>query len=108
MYSDASSRFKVLNKTNYDVWQVWMQSLLVKHDRWGYVSGEIAAPIVVPGNESTVRELSKWKSNDAKAKADIVLSLGRAELKSILKCETAREVWLKIESTRVKRTSTKN
>lgn len=66
----------MLDKRNYDVSQVRMRSILVKHDRWGYVSGDTPIPT---GSDATPRDLAKWKTNNVKAKADIKLSTGNAE-----------------------------
>ena len=88
----------MLNKHNYDVWHVWMKAVLVKHDKWGYVNGEIVAPTVVVGDETSAINLSKWKANDEKAIVDIFLSMGSAELKTVSKCTTSREVWEKLQS----------
>ena len=98
MYSDGSSRFEVLYKHNYDVWHVWMKAVLMKHDKWGYVNGEIGAPTVMAGDETSAINLSKWKANDEKAMADIFLSMGSAELKTVSKCTTSKEVWEKLQS----------
>ncbi|CAD7076927.1 unnamed protein product [Hermetia illucens] len=70
-------------------------SILVKHDRWSYISGEIPIPT---GNDATACELTRWKSNDEKAKADIIQSIGDAELKTVFKCTTSKEVWDKLQS----------
>lgn len=42
--------------------------------------------------------LQAWKDEDEKAKADLYLAVGDAELKQIRNCTTAREIWLKLES----------
>ncbi|CAG5109345.1 Similar to RE2: Retrovirus-related Pol polyprotein from transposon RE2 (Arabidopsis thaliana) [Cotesia congregata] len=34
--ADGASGIELLDKRNYDVWQLRMKSILVKHDRWGY------------------------------------------------------------------------
>lgn len=39
-----------------------------------------------------------WKEKDEKAKADLYLAVGDAELKQIRNCSTTREIWLKLES----------
>lgn len=42
--------------------------------------------------------LQEWKDEDEKAKANLYLAVGDAELKQIRNCTTAREIWLKLES----------
>lgn len=92
---DGASRIELLDKCNYDVWQLRMKTILVKHDRWGYISGEIPLPI---GSNTTEREIVKWKNGDKKAKADIILSIDNDELKTITKCNTSKEIWEKLQS----------
>ena len=50
------------------------------------------------GDETSSINLSKWKANDEKAIAEIFLSMGSAELKTVSKCTTSREVWEKSQS----------
>lgn len=95
MAHNGSSRIEILDKQNYEVWQIRMRSILVKHDRWGYVNDEITRPV---GSAATERDISSWRKEDEKAKADILLSIGNAELKTVSKCETSKEVWDKLQS----------
>lgn len=86
-------RIEPLNAQNFDKWQVRMEAILVKNDLWGYVKGTISQP-------ASGDTLTEWLDKDAKAKADIVLSLGDVEINNnITGLRTSREVWLRIEST---------
>jgi hypothetical protein len=41
-----STRFEILNKSNYDTWKIQVKALLIKNDTWSYeyVSGEKPKP----------------------------------------------------------------
>lgn len=92
---DMTSIMKIepLNAENYDTWKLQMEAILVKNDTWSYVDGTKVKP------ETGDTEIALWKNKDAKAKADIILSISTSELNIIRGCETSREDWLKIEST---------
>lgn len=49
--------------------------------------------------ENEIEQISEWKNKDAKAKADIVLTMSPSELNIIRCLSTSGEVWLKIKST---------
>lgn len=87
-----------MNQNNYEIWQIRMKAVLQRHDKWGYVSGSIAAPLVVTGDSATENALNKWRENDEKAIAEIILSVGEVELRSISKCTTSKEAWEKLQS----------
>ncbi|CAD7086314.1 unnamed protein product [Hermetia illucens] len=72
-----------------------MKSILVKHDRSGYISEEIPIPT---RSDATTRELTRWNSNEEKATNDIILSIDDAELKTVSKCTTSKEVWDNLQS----------
>lgn len=40
----------------------------------------------------------QWKINDAKAMSDLVPSISAAELKHVKACETAKDIWKKLQS----------
>ncbi|XP_039308187.1 uncharacterized protein LOC120358338 [Solenopsis invicta] len=94
MNVSAVARIEALNKENYDTWRMHMEALLIKNDSWQYVNGDIVKPEPDVNNAETVRT---WEKNDAKAKSDIILSIGASELKQIKGCSTSREIWLKLE-----------
>lgn len=88
----AIMKIEPLTAENYDTWKMLMEAILVKNDVWAYVNGTKLKPL--PGTDTT-----EWTNKDAKAKADIVLSMSTSELNVIRGLEMSREVWLKIEST---------
>ncbi|EFN62015.1 hypothetical protein EAG_09733, partial [Camponotus floridanus] len=85
------TRIPLLSRDNYDTWKLRIQALMTKNKTWAYASGERPAP-------QTAETLQTWREEDGKAKADLYLAVGDAELKQIRYCTTAREIWLKLES----------
>lgn len=66
-----------------------MEAILVKNDLWCYPNGS---------KLKLSSDAVAWESKDAKAEADLVLSMSPSELSRIRGCVTSRDVWLKIES----------
>lgn len=98
--SGSSSRIELLSKDNYDTWGMQVEALLVKNDLWEYVCGSKALPEPATGEQAVMVNAARdrWFRGDAKAKADLILSIHPSELKQIRGCETSRDVWLKLES----------
>lgn len=85
-------RIEPLNAENYDTWKLQMRAILVKNDLWGYVDGNGECP------REEIAAVA-WKRQDQKAAADIMLAMSPSELGLIAECESAREIWLRLEST---------
>lgn len=102
MSTVSSTRLEMLTKDNYDTWCIQVESLLVKNDSWGYVSGEIPRsnePSGLVESVSTMQNaLTNWITNDRKAKADLILSISPTEVKQVGRLATSRKVWQKVES----------
>jgi hypothetical protein len=47
-----STRFEMLNKSNYDTWKIQVEALLIKNDTWSYVSGEKPKPQITGEGEA--------------------------------------------------------
>lgn len=98
----VTTRIEVLTKENYDTWKIQAEALLIKNDLWEYVSGEINLPPLVTGDSATVNAAetarAAFRRNDKKARSDLILSIHPSELQQVRGCETARQVWLKLES----------
>lgn len=75
-----------------------MKAILTKNDAWGYICGDRVKLEVVAGNAASAEAARNWDIGDKKAKADIILSIKPSELKQIKRCNTSREVWLKLKS----------
>jgi hypothetical protein len=96
-----STRFEMLNKSNYDTWKIQVEALLIRNDTWSYVSGEKPKPEITGEGEAravTEEEQKKWIAADRKAKSDLILAMNASELRQIRSCETSREIWMKLES----------
>ncbi|CAF4883094.1 unnamed protein product [Pieris macdunnoughi] len=87
----ASVRIELLSRDNYDSWRIQAHALLIKSDVWGYVDGSIKKP-------AEPAEALLWEAADAKARAEIILSISPGELRHIKGTSTSRECWFKLES----------
>jgi len=72
-----------------------MQAVLIKSETWDYVNGREVKPEETAENANAV---TRWMSNDEKAKADIILSIKPSLLKQVKECRTSRELWLKLQT----------
>lgn len=89
------------NQTHYNTWVIQVEALLVKHDSWPYVNGDLPKPVVIgEGQELATAQaaLNHWTTQDRKAKSDLILSISPTELKHIRNCNTSQEVWDKLKS----------
>lgn len=85
-------RIEPLNAENYDTWKMQMRAILIKNDLWSYVDESAKCP-------TETAEAEKWSKQDQKAAADIMLAMSPTELGLIAECHTARQMWLRLEST---------
>lgn len=69
-----------------------MEALLVKSELWDYVCGKKQKPLA---DEVAI---SKWESEDAKAKANVILSISASELRHVRGCTTSNQVWIKLHA----------
>ena len=90
-------RFEVLNKDNFDTWKIQMRAILIKNDKWGYVSGSKEKPEVQENKKDTVDAALAWAVEDQKAQSDIILAINPSELKQIKGCGTSQEIWKKLD-----------
>lgn len=95
MSATSVARIELLNKSNYDTWELQMKAILVKNDLWEYTNGTIAKPESTGTNAAAI---SDWTKNDNKAMSDIILSIGPSELKQVKNCESSRAMWLKLQA----------
>lgn len=91
-------RIEQLNRENYDTWKIQMQAILVKNEAWEFVNGQRPKPEIIDDNARSQEEVRRWKAEDEKAKADIILSIKPSELKQIKGCNTSRELWTKLQA----------
>lgn len=94
MSTKLSFQIDKLDKENYDTWKLQMRAVLTKNELWGYVDGSITRPEL--NDSSDFIEINEWIKNDAKAMADIILSINTSELHHIKRCETSKDAWDKL------------
>ncbi|KAL0842148.1 hypothetical protein ABMA28_014324, partial [Loxostege sticticalis] len=87
----STVRIENLGRENYDSWRIQVQAILIKNDLWDYVDGTIQKP-------AEVAEEAIWQSKDAKARAELILTMNPSELRHTRDCKTSRELWLKLEA----------
>ncbi len=80
-----------LDDTNYDTWCIHMQCVLVHADIWAVVSGDLAKP-------EDALLLAKWKVENEKALATIMLSVKLSQLGYVKNCTSALEAWEKLKN----------
>lgn len=95
--SQYPDRIEMLGKENYETWKIHMESVLVVHDGWDYVTGRKPKPQegTAGSNADAIRA---WEREDQKAKAKILLAIRPSELKQVKDCVTSRDVWNKLRS----------
>jgi hypothetical protein len=77
---NATNRIELLDKSNYDIWKLRMQALLIKEDLWEHVSGTSTKPEPGQNNENAAK-VQEWTRKDLRARSDIILSIASSELK---------------------------
>lgn len=108
--SDIKRTYKMdkLTGSNYKIWSIKMEMLLVRAELWDYVNGSSLAPVppapvapVVAGGLPTQIDpaLKAWRSSDSKARADIILHCGDAQIQLIHSLPTSKEMWDKLKAT---------
>lgn len=100
---DSSELIKVekLQKTeDYPLWKFEIRVLLKAADIMDVVTGEFVKPERDEDQSAELHEaaLVKWNKSDCKAQRIIVTALGRQPKLHVLNCETARDMWSKLES----------
>lgn len=79
-----------LGESNYDVWSMTMQSVLVTSDLWDIVSGDSVKPEAAPDS-------MRWEKTDKKARACIILNVKPSQLLHIKNCVTSLQTWNKLK-----------
>lgn len=85
-----------------DQWPVYkfqIRVILKSADVWEIVDGKSKKPDAVQGTSATDFEtkLKAWEKLDSKAQRIIVTSLGEDPLVHVMNCDTARDMWVKLE-----------
>jgi len=92
MNASGAVRFEQLKAENYDTWRMQMRAILIKNDAWGYVNGSAAKP-----EDVREEDVKRWIDGDLKAQSDIILAMSPSVIKQVKGCETASDIWAKLE-----------
>ncbi|KFD60954.1 hypothetical protein M514_26852 [Trichuris suis] len=95
MAEKESSSFPKLNGVNYHDWRFNMEWMLKKKKLWKYVDGSTVRPEPTSAN---VAEVQRFDEQSEIAQATIVLAIEPLQQQHIRDCESARDVWLKLEA----------
>ncbi|GBM29141.1 hypothetical protein AVEN_93918-1 [Araneus ventricosus] len=90
--AESQARIETLNKSNFETWKLLMEAVLIKNDRFKYLS-EVAPP------PEPKEAYDSWKIEDSKTKANLILCIQPSELKLVKNCLTAKDMWEKLERT---------
>lgn len=83
----------------WPVYKFQIRVILKSADVWEIVSGKLQKPVAVQGKSETDFEtkVKAWEKLDSKAQKFIVTSLGEDPLVHVMNCDTARDMWVKLE-----------
>lgn len=85
----------------WPVYKFQVRVILKAADVWKIVDGTFTKPVAVEGEGAVQRDfdtkLSAWNKSDSKAQKIIVTSLGDDPLIHVMNCDTARDMWVKLE-----------
>ncbi|GBN86016.1 Retrovirus-related Pol polyprotein from transposon TNT 1-94 [Araneus ventricosus] len=90
--AESQARIETLSKSNFQTWKLQMEAVLIKNDRFKYLS-EVAPP------PEPKEAYDSWKIEDSKTKADLILCIQPSELKLVKNCLTGKDMWEKLERT---------
>ncbi|GBN26057.1 hypothetical protein AVEN_122816-1 [Araneus ventricosus] len=74
--AEGQARIEALSKSNFETWKLQMEAVLIKNDRFKYLSG--VAPPLEPKEA-----YYSWKIEDTKIKTDLILCIQPSELKLV-------------------------
>ncbi|XP_031371854.1 uncharacterized protein LOC116187339 isoform X2 [Punica granatum] len=91
---------ELLNGFNYEVWKTTMKSYLTGEDLWDVVAGKDTKN---PDKDAVANEITsadavkKWTRLNAKAEFALKSSISHSLFDHIIKCESAHEIWDKLD-----------
>lgn len=88
----ANNRFLLENAGNWHTWKFQVKVILKAVNAYDLVEGLSKCP------ENDDTKLATWKRLDAKAQAVIVSRLGSTAMLHVQNCETAKEIWDKLNT----------
>ncbi|GBM05546.1 hypothetical protein AVEN_42371-1 [Araneus ventricosus] len=77
--AQSQARIETLSKSNFETWKLQMEAVLIKNDRFKYIS-EVAPP------PEPKEAYDSWKIEDSKTKADLILCIQPSEVKLVKNC----------------------
>lgn len=98
------SYIKLANERNYAVWKFQTTITLKKNDLYEYVDGSVEEPEEPEETASSAvkkkydKDLKTFISKDNAAKDLISARLEETPIRFILTCQTAREIWLRLQA----------
>lgn len=81
-----------LNNCNWNVWKFQIKVVLIAKGLYEITRGTENAPV---GDN---KNLEKWKMKNAKTQEALVVRMEEDIISHVMQCETAKEMWLKLES----------
>lgn len=96
MESELLKVDKLQNIEQWSLWKFQLKVILKANELFDIVSGLEKAPPEVKGDEN--KTLKFFNKADSKAQKIIVMTLGQQPMLHILSCNTAHEMWSKLES----------
>lgn len=91
---NRASIVEKLNGTHYGMWKIKIEMLLIRNDCFSVINGTYPDP----GPGDPVLQ-GTWKVKDDKARADLILHCGNAQIQLVRSLTTAKAVWDKLQST---------
>ncbi|XP_031343120.1 uncharacterized protein LOC116172658 [Photinus pyralis] len=94
MEQQVVTQFIKLNENNWNVWKFQIKVILTAKELYDITVGIVKQP----DGEHTGKEVKEFKVKDAKAQEVLVTRMESGPLFHILMCESAHEMWTKLES----------
>ena len=101
--ADERETVRIEKLQSVDKWPLYkfqIRVIMKAEELWEIVCGDSPKPEKMEGEKQDVfnEKLKLWELNDSKAQTHIVTSLGQEPLLHIMNCETASEMWKKLET----------
>lgn len=95
---------KLQDGSQFSMWKFQIKVLLKASEIFGLVNGDRIKPERDAANFEAENKI--WNKADCKAQKFIVSTVGQQPLQHIMNCETARQMWLKLEAVYEQKTQT--
>ena len=115
MSSSHFHNIERLNPSNYPIWKIQMEMVLVDKDMWEIVNGTLPRPQLLPTTASqeaiTTRqkEITDWDTKAHKIRSTLMLAIEPSEYIHIQELRNPREIWNTLQEVyKYRRTVTKH